>query len=175
MLNGANTYSGGTTINGGTLMADLSSLPGDIRDNAILLFGSRARAPHKQYQRHRFRDQTGRRHADADRSQHLHRRRRCWAQHADGNSSSLPGDIVNNGAIVFDQEQAGTYAGGMAGGGTFTKVGSGSLTLTGTNSFSGSDRLRRHSRRSSGSLRARSSTIRPSSSTRRAPAPTREP
>jgi autotransporter-associated beta strand protein len=54
-----------------------------------------------------------------------------------GNTASLPGDIVNNAAVVFDQTSAGTYAGTMSGTGALTKQGYGALTLAGTNTYSG--------------------------------------
>ncbi|PPT53567.1 autotransporter-associated beta strand repeat-containing protein, partial [Xanthomonas arboricola] len=38
LLNGANGYTGGTTITAGTLIGDTSSLQGDIANNAALVF-----------------------------------------------------------------------------------------------------------------------------------------
>ena len=138
VLNGANTYGGGTTINGGTLMADLSNLPGDIRDNAILLFGqSGARTFANNISGTGSVIKQGGGTLTLTGNNTFTGGTSVLGSTLIGNTSSLPGDIVNNGAIVFDQERSGTYAGSMAGGGTLTKVGSGTLTLTGTNSFSG--------------------------------------
>jgi autotransporter-associated beta strand protein len=54
-----------------------------------------------------------------------------------GNATSLQGNILNSASVVFDQASAGTYAGTMSGGGSLTKVGAGTLVLSGTNSYSG--------------------------------------
>ncbi len=54
-----------------------------------------------------------------------------------GNSSSLQGNILNNAALVFNQASNGTYAGNITGIGSFSKDGTGTLTLTGNNTYSG--------------------------------------
>ncbi len=54
-----------------------------------------------------------------------------------GDSTSLQGDIVNHAALVFAQASDGTYAGVVSGSGGLTKSGSGNLTLSGANTFSG--------------------------------------
>lgn len=54
-----------------------------------------------------------------------------------GNTTSLQGDIVNNGVVAFDQAADGTYAGSMSGSGVLQKSGSGTLTLTGNNTNTG--------------------------------------
>ncbi len=54
-----------------------------------------------------------------------------------GNTTSLQDAITNNAAVVFDQDTAGTYSGIMSGTGTLTKLGTGNVTLSGTNSYSG--------------------------------------
>ena len=54
-----------------------------------------------------------------------------------GNSSSLQGNIVNNGAVMFSQAGSGTYAGNMSGTGTLTLLGGGTYTFTGTSTLSG--------------------------------------
>ncbi len=54
-----------------------------------------------------------------------------------GNTTSLQGNIVDNGALVFDQRANGTYAGAISGTGPVTKIGAGTLILTGTNTFAG--------------------------------------
>ncbi len=53
------------------------------------------------------------------------------------NSGSIAGDIVDNTALVFSRSNAQTYAGSVSGGGTLTKVGANTLSLTGDNTYSG--------------------------------------
>ncbi len=52
--------------------------------------------------------------------------------------TTLSGGTVNLGASTALTVSAGTYAGGVSGGGSLTKAGSGTLTLTGANSYTGS-------------------------------------
>ncbi|TBU71219.1 hypothetical protein DNK06_24625 [Pseudomonas daroniae] len=47
------------------------------------------------------------------------------------------GDIVNDAILVFDQAQAGTYAGDISGSGVLNKRGDGTLILDGNNTYSG--------------------------------------
>ena len=54
-----------------------------------------------------------------------------------GNATSLQGPITNNAAVLFDQSSDGTYAGSMSGSGRLEKVGAGTLTLSGANSYNG--------------------------------------
>jgi len=54
-----------------------------------------------------------------------------------GTSTSLQGNIVNNGLVVFDQSFDGTYAGSTNGTGILQKAGSGTLTVTGTHTHTG--------------------------------------
>ena len=54
-----------------------------------------------------------------------------------GTTSSLQGNILNNSAVLFDQNTDGTYAGSMSGSGTLMKSGSGLLTLNGNNTYTG--------------------------------------
>jgi len=54
-----------------------------------------------------------------------------------GTSGSLVGNIANAGAVVFDRADDSTFAGAISGTGTFTKLGDGTLALSGTNTFTG--------------------------------------
>jgi autotransporter-associated beta strand protein len=54
-----------------------------------------------------------------------------------GNATSLPTDITNNGAVFFDQSTNGTFANVISGAGSFHKYNVGTLTLTRANTFSG--------------------------------------
>ncbi|MGH8048275.1 MAG: beta strand repeat-containing protein, partial [Chthoniobacterales bacterium] len=54
-----------------------------------------------------------------------------------GTSSSLRGPILNNAAVVFDQATDGVTSGVISGSGSLTKMGSGVLTLSGLNTYTG--------------------------------------
>jgi fibronectin-binding autotransporter adhesin len=54
-----------------------------------------------------------------------------------GTTSSLQGSITNNAHVTFNQETPGTYNGAISGSGAFTKEGTGTLTLSGDNSYTG--------------------------------------
>jgi autotransporter-associated beta strand protein len=55
-----------------------------------------------------------------------------------GTTGSLTSDIINNANLIFNRSDATTYAGAISGAtGTVQKLGAGSLTLSGTNSYGG--------------------------------------
>jgi outer membrane autotransporter protein len=54
-----------------------------------------------------------------------------------GNTSSVQGNIVNNALVNFNQSTNGTYAGVMSGAGSLIKDGSGSLTISKINTYTG--------------------------------------
>ncbi|ARU16209.1 hypothetical protein A9D14_08360 [Croceicoccus marinus] len=54
-----------------------------------------------------------------------------------GSTTSLTGDVLNNADLVIDQDTDGSFGGDVSGTGTFTKDGTGAVTLTGTNSYTG--------------------------------------
>lgn len=135
-LLGTNTYTGGTTINAGTLLGNAASLQGDIVDNATLVF-----------------DQAGTgTHAGSISGTGTVRKQGAGtltllgantyaggttisAGTLVGNVASLQGSIVDNATLVFDQPADGTYGGVVSG--TLVKRGAGTLTLTGANSYAG--------------------------------------
>ncbi|MQR01648.1 autotransporter-associated beta strand repeat-containing protein [Glaciimonas soli] len=58
-----------------------------------------------------------------------------------GTSGSIVGDVANNGTLVFNRSDALRYDGIVSGTGALTQAGSGTLTLTGTNTYEGGTNL----------------------------------
>ncbi len=54
-----------------------------------------------------------------------------------GTTGSISGDIANNAALTFNRSDASAYAGVISGTGTLTKLGSGTLVLTGDSTYTG--------------------------------------
>lgn len=138
VLSGANSYTGGTTISAGTLRGDTTSLQGTITNHALLQFeqaidgtyngsmsgtgtlvksgvGTLVLAGANSY--------TGGTIIRAGTLQ--------------GDTTSLVGDITNDAALVFDQSADGSFGGGISGSGSVTKLGAGTVTLTGANAYTG--------------------------------------
>ncbi len=55
-----------------------------------------------------------------------------------GDTATLRGQaIIDNASLVFDQAATGTYTGGIGGTGSLTKTGSGTLVLSGVDTYGG--------------------------------------
>ena len=54
-----------------------------------------------------------------------------------GTSGSITGNILNNAALVFNRSDSSGYTGAISGSGIVTKTGAGTLTLSGTSSYTG--------------------------------------
>ena len=137
-LTAANTYGGGTAIEAGALRGDADSLHGDIVNNASLIF-----------------DQS----ADATFGGVISGSGTLTKQGAGtltltaantygggtvidagalrGDTGSLQGDVLDHASLVFDQGSDGTFGGAISGEGSVTKLGAGTLTLTGANRYGG--------------------------------------
>ncbi|WP_165912363.1 autotransporter-associated beta strand repeat-containing protein [Novosphingobium sp. PhB165] len=54
-----------------------------------------------------------------------------------GTSGSIVGDVVDNGALIFNRADRTTFEGAITGSGTVAKLGAGTLTLSGASTYSG--------------------------------------
>lgn len=59
-----------------------------------------------------------------------------------GTSGSIVGNVTDNGSLVFDRSDAVTFGGVVSGAGSLTQAGTGTLTLTGTNAYSGGTNIK---------------------------------
>ena len=139
MLSGTNSYSGGTTVSGGTLQGTTTSLQGNIVNNAQVTFNQASAGTYAgnmsgtgglTIQGGGTLTLTGANSYTGGTS--------LLAGALVGNSASLRGNILNNGAVTFNQTGSGTYAGNMSGTGSMTLQGGGVLAMTGTNTYTGS-------------------------------------
>jgi autotransporter-associated beta strand protein len=137
-LSGYNTYTGLTIVSGGVLQGNSYSLPSDIVNGSAVVFdqgfdgtfaGKINFWGHVTKQGHGTLTLTGLNSYTGGTTVSQGTLR--------GNTTSLQGNIVNNAAVVFDQAVDGTYWGVMSGTGALTKLGAGTLTLSGYNTFSG--------------------------------------
>ena len=137
-LDGANTYAGNTLINQGTVAGSAATIRGNVT------FGGIASDP-VSVTFNQFTDgtfggaitgrgsllKTGKGALDLTGANTYTGGTTVQAGTLQGNSASLPGNIANQAALVFNQGSNGTYAGNVSGSGTFTKIGSGKLLTTG--------------------------------------------
>jgi len=155
-LLGANTYSGGTTVSGGVLQGNTTSLQGVITNDASVVFNQSSNgtyAGNMSGSGSLGKQGTG---TVILTGANTHTGGTTVSGGVlQGNTTSLRGAITNNASVVFDQATAGTYAGNMSGSGSLTKAGAGVLTVSGTNSYSGGTTV------SGGTFRLGSSTALP--------------
>ena len=137
-LTGVNTYTGGTTVDAGTLVVTTASLPGNVTNNAILQFNQSSRGTYLG-----LISGTGAVVKTGTGAVGL----TGANTYAGGTTvsegtllvttSSLPGNVVNNATLQFNQASRGTYAGVISGTGAVLKTGSGAVGLTGANTYAG--------------------------------------
>ncbi len=143
-LSGANTFTGGTTVSTGTLVVNTASLPGDIAltaTNSALVFNQTTAGTFAGVI-----SGAGTLAAQGGSTLTL-----SGANTFTGGTTlnsgtlvvtaaSLPGSVAlatTSSALVFNQTTAGTFAGVISGAGSFTNQGTGILTLTGANIYTG--------------------------------------
>lgn len=137
-LSGANTYSGGTTVSAGKLMGTTDSVQGDIINNAMVEIAQSSDGTYAGAM-----SGTGSL-IKSDMGVLTLSGTNTYSGGTTvslgtlkGDSASLQGNITNNSIVEFAQATDGTYADIMSGSGSLTKSGNGILTLSGTNTYSG--------------------------------------
>ncbi|WP_165814672.1 autotransporter domain-containing protein [Labrenzia sp. 011] len=145
-LTGTNTHTGGTTVTAGTLQVGdggtSGSFSGDVTNNSALIFnrsdalsyggeisgtGSLTKSGAGTLTLTGTNTHTGGTTVTAG-----------TLQVGDGGTSgSFSGDVTNNSALIFNRSDALSYGGEISGTGSLTKSGAGTLTLIGTNSYTG--------------------------------------
>ena len=76
-----------------------------------------------------------------------------------GATGTLDTDLLNNGHLIFTRTTASTYSGSISGSGMLTKNGSGTLTLSETNSYSGATTINTGTLAVNGSIASSTATI----------------
>ncbi len=138
ILTGANSYTGGTTVSGGTLQGNTASLQGNIVNNAVVAFGQSGNGIYAgNMSGSGALTVTGGGNVTLSGTNTYAGGTTVSAGTLTGTTTSVQGAITNNAAVVFDQATSGTYAGVMSGTGSLTKTGSGTVILTNDNSYGG--------------------------------------
>lgn len=137
-LSAANSYSGGTLVSGGTLTGDTTSLQGTITNNAAVAFSQSTNGTYASaISGSGSVTKSGSGTLTLSGANSYNGGTTVSAGALAGNTSSLQGDILNNAAVVFSQTSDGTYSGTISGTGALVKSDSGSITMSGGNSYAG--------------------------------------
>jgi autotransporter-associated beta strand protein len=137
-LSGANTYTGGTTVSAGTLVGNTTSLRGDILDNANVMFNQSSSGTYAG-----ILSGTGSLTKIGSGTLTLSGANTysggttVSAGILQGDTTSLQGNILDNARVTFNQTTTGTYAGIISGTGTLFKLGTGTVILSGANTYTG--------------------------------------
>jgi len=138
ILTGADTYTGGTTISAGSLQGDTTSLQGNITDNAALVFNQASNGTYAGViSGSGTLTKTGTGTVTLASTNTYSGGTTINAGALQGDTNSLQGDITDNAVLVFNQASNGTYAGVISGSGTVTASGTGVLTLSSANTYTG--------------------------------------
>jgi autotransporter-associated beta strand protein len=137
-LHGNNSYQGGTTVQQGTLLGNSGSLSGAITNNARVVF---EQAADGVYAGAMSGSGTLTKQGQGTltlQGANSYTGGTLVAEGAlQGSTASLQGDIVNNAAVLVEQDIDGSLAANISGSGSLTKRGTGSVVLTGANTYSG--------------------------------------
>ncbi len=139
ILAGSNNYSGGTTVSGGALSGNTTSLQGDIANDAAVIFDQTKDGTYAGDMRGSgMMVKLNAGNLILSGSNSYAGSTIVAGGILTGNTTSLQGDIANNTTVVFDQAADGIFAGDMRGSGVLVKLNAGNLILSGSNSYAGS-------------------------------------
>ncbi|WP_282058890.1 autotransporter-associated beta strand repeat-containing protein, partial [Lentibacter algarum] len=137
-VTGTNTYTGGTTVSGGSLRGAVGSLQGNIVNNSAVEFAQGTDATYADVvSGSGSLTKTGAGVLTVTGTNTYTGGTTVSGGSLRGAVGSLQGNIVNNSAVEFAQGTDATYADVVSGSGSLTKTGAGVLTVTGTNTYTG--------------------------------------
>ena len=138
ILTGANTYTGGTTVGAGLLQGNTTSLQGNITNNAAVSFNQVTNGTYAGTMSGTgILAKIGAGTLVLTGPNNYSGGTTVTNGTLQGDTTSLQGNITNNGTVNFDQAANGSYTGAMSGAGALTKTGAGTLVLTGANNYTG--------------------------------------
>ena len=137
-LQGTNTFTGGISLLGGSLIGNSNSLRGNILNNGVLVFDQAVAGTHAgAISGTGALTKTGGGDLTLIGTNSYTGGTLINAGSLIGTTSSLQGGILNNSALTFDQSADGIFNGFITGSGTLTKLGAGNVTFNTANSFTG--------------------------------------
>jgi len=137
-LIGTNSYTGGLTLNGGTLLATTATTTGNIVNNAAIVFNQPGTGTFSGSMSGTGSfTKTGPGTLILTGANTYTGGTTVSAGTLSGNATSLQGVIQDNAALIFNQSTDGTFNGAIFGSGSLTKTGLGTLTISSVNPFTG--------------------------------------
>ncbi len=138
ILTGANSYSGGTVVTSGVLQGTTTSLQGSISNSSSVIFNQPTTGTYAGVMSGSgslTKQNTGTTILTGANS--YSGGTVVASGVLQGTTTSLQGTINNNSSVIFNQATTGTYSGVMSGSGSLIKQNTGTLILSGTNTYSG--------------------------------------
>jgi len=137
-LTGTNTYTGGTTVSGGSIQGTTASLQGNIANSAVVALDQTTTGTYAGVMSGTgslTKQNTGT--VILSGANTYSGGTTVSGGTLQGTTTSLQGNIANNAGVVFDQTTTGTYSSVMSGTGSLTKQNTGTVILSAPNTYSG--------------------------------------
>ncbi|MEX0676404.1 MAG: autotransporter-associated beta strand repeat-containing protein [Pirellulales bacterium] len=135
-LSGTSTYNGGTTVSAGVLRGNTANLQGNITNDANVTFNQTTTGTYAgNMSGAGSLVKTGSGTLTLSGANTYTGGTLVSSGVLQGDTTSLQGNIVDNARLTFNQSFDGTYAGNISGNGRLIKTGTGTVTLSGTNTY----------------------------------------